>query len=94
MLTEGEKAPKLTCTTYDGRPIDVLTVAERLKDAGQLDSIGGPVFLDRLIDFTPTAAHAEYYIDIVRQKHLLRAIGHNLSIPQQAARHGDVTALP
>lgn len=57
-----------------GAAIDVLTVTERLKTAGKLDSIGGATFLDRLIDSTPTAAHAEYYIDIVRQKHLLRCI--------------------
>jgi len=54
--------------------IDVLTVTERLRTTGKLDSIGGAVFLDRLVDFTPTPAHAEYYIDIVRQKHLLRCI--------------------
>ncbi len=57
-----------------GMAIDVLTVAERLKTLGMIDNIGGSVFLDRLIDSTPTAAHAEYYIDIVRQKYLLRSI--------------------
>lgn len=55
-------------------PIDVLTLSERLKSVGRLDVVGGPVFLDRLIDSTPTAAHAEYYIDIVREKHLRRCI--------------------
>jgi replicative DNA helicase len=57
-----------------GLGVDALTVTERLKTGGQLDGIGGAVFLDRLIDSTPTAAHAEFYIEIVRQKHLLRAI--------------------
>jgi len=57
-----------------GEAIDMLTLGERLKQAARLDSIGGSVFLDRLIDSTPTAAHAEYYIDIVRQKYLLRMI--------------------
>ena len=59
--------------TGESVAIDVLTVTERLQSAGKLDAIGGAAFLDRLIDSTPTAAHAEYYIDIVRQKHLLRA---------------------
>ncbi len=54
--------------------IDILTVGEQLKVMDNLDRIGGPAFLDRVIDSTPTAAHAEYYIDIVRQKHLLRII--------------------
>jgi replicative DNA helicase len=54
--------------------IDLLTVTDRLRGAGRLDAIGGTATLDRLVDSTPTAAHAEYYIDIVRQKHLLRCI--------------------
>ena len=58
----------------DGRPVDPLTVTERLKAAGTLDKVGGPLFLDGLVESTPTAAHAEYYIDLVRQKHLLRVI--------------------
>jgi replicative DNA helicase len=60
--------------TKQGTVIDALTVADRLKTSGMLDSIGGSVYLDRLIDSTPTAAHASYYIDIVRQKHLLRCV--------------------
>lgn len=54
--------------------IDVLTLGEQLKQQGRLDRIGGGTFLDRLIDATPTAAHHKYYIDIVRQKHLLRCV--------------------
>jgi replicative DNA helicase len=57
-----------------GVAVDLLTLTDRLRKADRLDSIGGSVVLDRLIDSTPTAAHAEYYIDIVRQKHLLRSI--------------------
>jgi len=60
--------------THAGRPVDLLTVGERLRDLGRLDEIGGTGFLEQLVDSTPTAAHAEYYIDIVRQKHLLRNI--------------------
>ena len=58
----------------DGRPIDILTVAERLKGAGLLDRIGGVPALHRIVDATPTAAHAEYYITIVRDRHLLRLV--------------------
>ena len=56
----------------DGRPIDVLTVSEKIKAKGEMDRIGGMIVLDRLVDATPTAAHAEYYMDIVLQKELLR----------------------
>lgn len=58
----------------EGAVVDVLTVAERLQRMGKLEMIGGAAYLDRLVDSTPTAAHAEYYIDIVRQRHLLRCI--------------------
>ena len=61
-------------TGQGGRVIDPLTATERLRATGRLDSVGGAAYLDRLVDSTPTAAHAEYYIDIVRQKHLLRCI--------------------
>ncbi len=54
--------------------IDLLTVGEDLKKGGRLDQTGGYSFLEGLIDSTPTSAHAEYYIDIVQQKHLLRRI--------------------
>ena len=57
-----------------GQAVDILTVSERLKTGGNLEKIGGGVVLDRLVDSTPTAAHSEFYIDIVRQKHLLRCI--------------------
>ena len=60
--------------TQSGRPVDLLTVGEHLKQNGRLDSVGGYAFLEGLIDSTPTAAHAEYYIGFVRQKHLLRNI--------------------
>ena len=54
--------------------IDVLTLGEGLKATDELAAVGGLAYLDEVVDFTPTAAHAEYYIDIVRQKHLLRCI--------------------
>ena len=57
-----------------GKAVDLLTVGEHLKQNGRLDSVGGYVFLEGLIDSTPTAAHAGYYIGFVRQKHLLRNI--------------------
>ena len=54
------------------RPIDLLTVGEFLTTQGLLEKLGGAIFLQRIVDATPTAAHAEYYIRIVREKHLLR----------------------
>jgi replicative DNA helicase len=60
--------------SQQSRPIDALTVAHELKESGNLDRIGGEIFLHRLIDSTPTTAHAGYYVDIVRQKHIYRQV--------------------
>lgn len=57
-----------------GRPVDLLTVGERLRDLGQLEQAGGSANLESLVDSCPTSAHAEYYIDLVRSKHLLRRV--------------------
>ena len=54
--------------------IDVLTLADRLKNNGSLDSIGGPSYLTELTNFVPTAAHVEQYADIVAQKAMRRRL--------------------
>lgn len=53
-------------------PIDLITVTQTLADRNLLDQIGGPSVLANLQTFLPTATNADYYIDIVREKHLLR----------------------
>ena len=63
--------------------IDPLTLNERLRTLNRLDDIGGTAYIQALIDETPTAAHAEYYINIVRQKHLLRTV---ISCAREAER--------
>lgn len=58
---------------YDSKqPIDLVTVPQRLKDRNQLESVGGLAYLSSLVDAVPSAAHLVYYLDIVREKHLLR----------------------
>ena len=60
---------------YEKRsPIDVLTLADQLKNNGYLDMVGGPAYLTELTNFVPTAAHAEQYADIVAQKALRRRL--------------------
>ncbi len=57
-----------------GSAIDPVTVGNRLDETGVIHEIGGRMYLDELIDSTPTDLHAEYYIDIVYQKYLRRQI--------------------
>jgi len=54
--------------------IDVLTLSDRLKNNGYLDSIGGSSYLTELTNFVPTAAHVEQYADIVAQKAMRRRL--------------------
>ena len=56
------------------RPIDLLTLSEALRSQSMLDAVGGSTYLEQLVDSTPTPAHAEYYIDIVKQKYLFRTM--------------------
>lgn len=58
---------------YDAKePVDLITVQQRLKDAGQLEAVGGLVYLSGLMDAVPSAANLAYYLGIVREKHTLR----------------------
>lgn len=60
---------------YDKRsPIDVLTLADQLKNNGYLDMVGGATYLTELTNYVPTAAHVEQYADIVAQKSLRRRL--------------------
>ncbi len=54
------------------KPIDLVTVTQALADHNLLEQIGGPAVLANLQTFLPTAANAEYYLDIIREKYLLR----------------------
>lgn len=57
-----------------GRPVDLLTVGQRMRDLGILEGVGGMLYLEGLMDATPTSAALDYYIDIVRQKFILRRV--------------------
>ncbi|MCC6231653.1 MAG: replicative DNA helicase [Verrucomicrobiales bacterium] len=60
-------------TMYDARqPIDLITVQQRLRDASQLEAVGGLTYLNQLADCVPSAANLAYYVEIVMEKHLLR----------------------
>ncbi len=56
------------------QPADIITLTQALRERKQLEAVGGPAYITNLIDFTPTAANAGYYLDIVREKHTLRRI--------------------
>jgi len=55
-------------------PVDLITVQQRLKDRQLLDQVGGIAYLSQLQDAVPSAANLSYYLDIVREKYLLRKL--------------------
>jgi len=59
-----------------GEPLDKVALAEELRNRGMLDKIGGMAYLNSLMDTVPTAASAEYYARIVREKSSLRQLIH------------------
>jgi replicative DNA helicase len=57
-----------------GRPADVITVAEALESANELDNVGGLAYLGALANNTPSAANIRRYAEIVRERGLLRKL--------------------
>src|SRR5881628_2528844 len=57
-----------------GQAIDLITFTQVLRDRHLLDSVGGAAFVTSLFTFVPTAANVQYYLEIVRDKHILREI--------------------
>src|SRR6266850_1402908 len=57
-----------------GQGIDLITFTQVLRDRNLLDSVGGAALVTNLFTFVPTAANVQYYLEIVRDKYILRQI--------------------
>jgi replicative DNA helicase len=57
-----------------GAGIDLITFTQTLRDRNLLETIGGAAFVTSLYTFVPTAANVNYYLEIVREKYILRQI--------------------
>jgi replicative DNA helicase len=55
-------------------PIDLYTVTEELRSHGELDSVGGPVYLTQLTAKIVSAANVDYHARIVQQKYIQREL--------------------
>lgn len=58
----------------DEEPADLITVANRLKEKDQLESIGGAAFLATISDSAPVAVNAVHYARIIKGKASLRQL--------------------
>lgn len=56
------------------RPVDILTVTEKLKSEGKLEEVGGPFYITQLSSMVASSAHIEYHARIVAQKALAREL--------------------
>ena len=59
---------------HDGKPFDLVTVAEWLESHRQLDEAGGLPYLADLAENTPSASNVGVYADIVRKRSVLRQL--------------------
>jgi replicative DNA helicase len=57
-----------------GEPADVISVANYLRKAGDLERIGGPGYLHDLYDKAASGENADYYAEIVHEKAVLRRL--------------------
>jgi len=57
-----------------GKPLDVVTVSERLDAEGKLEDAGGLAYLGELARNTPSAANILAYAGIVRERSVLRQL--------------------
>jgi replicative DNA helicase len=57
-----------------GRPSDLITLSDVLRDRNQIDAVGGVSYLASLVDNVPSAANISYYSKIVKEKAILRSL--------------------
>ena len=57
-----------------GQAIDLITFTQALRDRNLFESVGGAAAVTNLYTFVPTAANVGYYLEIVRDKYILRSI--------------------
>ena len=70
-----KKIYKVVLKLFDkGEPVDIVTVAEDLRRAGQLEECGGGDYLSSLIEACPSSANVEAYARVVQEKSVLRQL--------------------
>src|SRR5438045_8654106 len=58
----------------NGKPADVVTLAESLSSAQKLDYVGGLAYLGALVQNVPTAANIRHYAQIVSDRSIPRQL--------------------
>jgi replicative DNA helicase len=58
----------------ENEPLDGIILTQHLRDAGNLDTVGGAHFITELFNHLPTAANAGHYLEIIQEKYDLREL--------------------
>lgn len=58
----------------EGKPVDLLTVSEKLKEMGAPDSVSSMEYIGDILAVVPTSTHAKQYAQIVQDKATLRKL--------------------
>ena len=72
----------------ENRPIDVLTLQDKLNANQQLENVGGIAYLAELAESTASAANLKHYADIVHEKAVLRRLIETLTKNMSLAYDG------
>lgn len=57
-----------------GEPVDLVTLTANLQSNKILEEVGGVTYLTDLVNAVPTAANAEYYAKIIKEKAIIRKL--------------------
>jgi replicative DNA helicase len=83
---------RAVCDMYTrGEPVDPVLLADELTKRGQLAKVGGASYLHDLIQQVPTAAHAQHYAEIVKERAVRRRMTEaGIRITQLGYADGDL----
>ncbi len=70
-------------------PVDLVTVATRLKTSGEIEGIGGAAYLAAIADSAPVATNARAYADTIKDLSLNRQVLTVVARIQDAALNGE-----
>ncbi|GAO99443.1 replicative DNA helicase [Fructobacillus ficulneus] len=74
------------------RPIDMLTLQDKLNAMGQLENVGGVAYLSEISQSTASAANLKFYAQIVHEKAVLRRMIQTLTKSMTLAYDGSEPA--
>ena len=70
----GASTRRCSTCTRSGEPVDALTLVEHLKQAGELEHVGGRAAIDLLAGSVPAVGNVRQYARIVRENAMLRRL--------------------